>query len=397
MNRESIIKSAKDMGEYLVGIRRFLHQNAETGFDLDLTVSRVKEELRKIGVSYEECGKNGIVATVGKGNGKCILLRADMDALPVKEEADVDFKCKTGNMHACGHDMHTTMLLGAAKLLKDNESLLNGCVRFMFQPAEETLSGAKNMLENGLLRGVRPSAGIMLHVMAGLPVKTGTIIVPSGGFGAPAADYFNINVKGKGCHGSMPQDGVDALSIGAHIVVSLQEITARELGLGREAVFTIGKFSAGDTGNVIPDSAILMGTMRCYDEELREQLKKRITDISQNIATAFRGECKVEFTNGCPAFENNKTLCDFVFDSTKELLGEEYIQKTTPSQKGGGSEDFSYVSQEIPALMLIIAAGNSEEGYKFPQHHPKVQFDENVLPVGSAVYAYNAIKFLEQL
>lgn len=391
-------KEAKEMKDEILENQQFLHKNAEVGFELPKTTEYVEAKLKELGCEVTHCGKNGLVTTIGKGEGKTFLLRADMDALPIKEEANVECACETGNMHACGHDFHTAMLLGAAKLLKSRENEIKGRVKLMFQPAEEILSGAKNMIENGVLENPVPDAALMLHIMAGLPLKTGTIIVAKG-VSAPAADYFTINIQGKGCHGSTPQQGVDALTIGSHILIALQEINARELGVSDEATLTIGKMNGGTTGNVIADKAVLEGTLRAYDEEIRQHIKKRVSEIAQGIANTFRGKGCVSFGNGCPPLKNNGQLSKDIEAYLTEAFGIDLVFNTEQmggrTNKSGGSEDFSYISQEVPSVMLALSAGNSEEGYLYPQHHPKVRFDENVLPIGSAVLAHSAFFWLE--
>lgn len=398
MSDIDFLKEAKEIENEIVENQRYLHQNAEVGFELSETTQFVKNELEKIGCDVEPCGKNGLVALIGKREGKTFLLRADMDALPIKEEAEGYFACKNGNMHACGHDYHTAMLLGAARLLKNHENEIKGTVKLMFQPAEEILSGAKNMIENGVLENPKPDGALMLHVMAGLPLRTGTIVVAKG-VSAPAADYFTINIQGKGCHGSTPQQGVDALNIGAHILIALQEINARELGVSDEATLTIGKMTGGTTGNVIADKAVLEGTLRAYDEEIRSHIKKRVCEITQGIADTFRGKGTADFGNGCPPLKNDRTLSGEIERYLTDAFGEDLVLNTEKmggrTSKSGGSEDFSYISQKVPSLMLALAAGNSEEGYIYPQHHPKVRFDESVLPIGSAVLAHSAFSWLE--
>ena len=398
MNSIDFLKEAKQIENEILENQRYLHENAEVGFELQKTTEYVKNKLEKLGCEVTPCGKNGLVTLIGKGKGKTFLLRADMDALPIIEESDNDFACRTGNMHACGHDFHTSMLLGAAKLLRTHENEINGTVKLMFQPAEEILSGAKNMIENGVLENPKPDGAVMIHVMAGLPLRTGTIIVANG-VSAPAADYFTINIQGKGCHGSTPQQGVDALTIGAYTLVALQEINARELGVSDEATLTIGKMNGGTTGNVIADKAVLEGTLRAYDEEVRGHIKKRISEITQGIANTFRGKGTAVFGNGCPPLKNNRELSEEIERYLTDAFGEEWVLNTEKmggrTNKSGGSEDFSYISQEVPSVMLALAAGNSEEGYIYPQHHPKVCFDEKVLPIGSAVLAYSAMKWLE--
>ena len=398
--KNKILNDTKEIESDIIEYRRYLHKNAEVGFELEKTVGFVKSKLLEFGCKVEPCGKNGLVTVIGDTSNVTVLLRADMDALPMKEESGVEFSCENGCMHACGHDMHTAMLLGSARLLKKHEGELKSGVKLMFQPAEEVLSGAKNMLENGLLDNCDIKAAIMLHVMAGLPLKTGSVIVSSGGVGAPAADYFTINIQGKGCHGSTPQQGVDAVNIASHIVIALQEISARELGLSDEALLTIGSFKGGNAGNVIADTAILEGTMRAYNDDVRDYIKRRITEISNGVASTFRGKAEVVFGSGCPTLLNDGDLSEIIESNTIELLGEEQVLNTnsfgTRTNKSGGSEDFSYVSHRVPSLMLALASGNSEEGYIYPQHHPKVRFDESVLSIGSAVITYNAIKLTEK-
>ena len=401
MTKEQILREAKALQEEIKSHRLWLHTHAETGFDLTETKPYVKSALMKMGYTVQECGKAGLVTTVGKPGGKVLLLRADMDALPIAEEADVDFACQNGRMHACGHDMHTAMLLGAAKLLKAHESELDGMVKLMFQPAEEIFEGSKDMIASGVLENPRPDAALMIHVAAGMPLPAGTVVVSAPGVSAPAADYFTIRVHGKGCHGSAPQNGIDPLTAAAHILIALQEIHARELSASDEAVLTIGTFHAGEAGNVIPDTATMGGTIRTYDEKTRAYLKERITAIAKNVAEAFRAGAEVGFGSGCPTLVNDKGLSETVTGYLKDLLGANRAFTTAELSggkpaRGGGSEDFAYVSHEVPSLMLALAAGEPSKGYVYPQHHPKVKFDESVLSTGAAVFVDCALQYLRE-
>ena len=401
MTKEQILQEASALQEEIRSHRLWLHTHAETGFDLTETKPYVKSTLTEMGYTVQECGKAGLVTTVGKPGGKVILLRADMDALPIAEEADVDFACKNGRMHACGHDMHTAMLLGAAKILKAHESELGGTVKLMFQPAEEIFEGSKDMIASGVLENPRPDAALMIHVAAGMPLPAGTVVVSAPGVSAPAADYFTIRVHGKGCHGSAPQNGIDPLTAAAHILIALQEIHARELSASDEAVLTIGTFHAGEAGNVIPDTATMGGTIRTYDEKTRAYLKERMTAIAQSIAEAFRASAEVSFGSGCPTLVNDKDLSEKVTGYLKDLLGANRAFTTAELNggkpaRGGGSEDFAYVSHEVPSLMLALAAGEPSKGYPYPQHHPKVKFDESVLSTGAAVFVDCAINYLRE-
>lgn len=389
------------MQKTLVEYRRYLHANAEVGFELPKTCAFVEKVLRKMGYMPKRCGTAGLVVAVGNPKSKrgAFLLRADMDALPLREETNLPYACKYGNMHACGHDMHTAMLLGAAKLLKDREKELNGQIKLLFQPAEEILEGCADVLKSGVLSAPKVQAAMMLHVMTATGLPTGKVVVASGGVSAPAADFFTVRVQGKGCHGSMPHKGVDALSIAAHIVIGLQEISAREIPTGEAFALTVGALRAGNAANAIADVAEIKGTMRCFDEDLRERVKKRIEDISAQIAKAFRGSAKTVFTSGCPTLVNDGALSDFTLRALQTLLGEESVFSSMAfgdRKEMGGSEDFAYISHKVPSVMVALGAGEKSKGYGYPLHHPNASFDEDALWVGSAVYAQTAIEWLNR-
>ena len=405
MKPEILLSEAERISEIIINQRRTLHQMPGTEFDIGETLAYVKKELEDMGYAPEQCGRAGLVALAGgKNPGKVFLLRADMDGLPIREEADLDFASKNGRMHACGHDMHTAMLLGAARLLKEHEDEIEGTIKLMFQPAEEVFEGSKDMIESGLLENPKVDAALMIHVMANMPFPAGTVVVSAPGVSAPAADYFDIKVQGKGCHGSMPNTGVDPLTAAAHILISLQEIHARELAMGEKAVLTFGTMNAGTASNVIPDTVTMGGTLRTFDEESRSYIKNRMSEIAQGVAQAFRAEAEVIFGSGCPTLVNNRDMSLSCEKYVKELLGPGKAFSVTElnamgggsSSKTAGSEDFAYVSQQVPSVMLALASGQPDKGYCYPQHHPMVKFDENALPGGSAVYAYTALRWLEE-
>lgn len=406
MESQLLQKEADELKDKLVSDRRYLHTHPGTGFDIKDTVEYVKHELETMGYEPMECGKAGIVVLAGgKKPGRVFLIRGDMDALPIREEADVDFRSTNGCMHACGHDMHTTMMLGAARLLKAHEAEIEGTVKLMFQPAEEIFEGSKDMIQEGVLEEPKVDAACMIHVMAGMPFPPGTVVVSAPGVSAPAADYFEIQVKGKGCHGSMPNTGIDPLTAAAHILIALQEIHARELAMNDRAVLTIGTINGGTASNVIPDVVTMGGSIRTFDEETRSLIKERMTEIAQGVAKAFRAEAEVTFGSGCPTLVNDQEVSVCAEGYVKELLGEDKAFSAaqlsaasgdTKSSKSAGSEDFAYVSHEVPSVMLALAAGQPQAGYRYPQHHPMVKFDESVLTGGSAVYAYVAMRWLEE-
>lgn len=392
MNSKILLDQSKADEAQILRDRRWLHAHPGTGFNIQPTVDYVRAQLEVLGCTVHPCGKAGLYTDIGR-DGRRFLLRADMDGLPIREESGLDFAAKNGCAHACGHDFHTAMLLEAARLLKAREDELPGTVRLMFQPAEEIFEGSQDMIDHGVLRQV--DAAMMIHVMAGVPLPAGQAIVSPAGVSAPAADYFEIRVQGVGCHGSMPSNGVDSLTAAAHILIALQEIQARELSIADRAVLTVGQFHGGTASNAIADSAVLGGTLRTFDEAVRARIKTRLTEISQGVAAAFRAKAQVVFGSGCPTLVNDAGLSQAVGGYLEELLGPAPKLGALQGQSGG-SEDFAYVSHQVPSIMVALAAGEPDKGYPYPQHHPQVRFDESVLPVGSAVYAWSAIRWLEE-
>ena len=384
--KEAMCFYNKSVGEY-----RQLHKIAEKGLQLPKTLFFVKERLREMGADYFDCS-GGVVTVLGQGEG-CVLLRADMDALPMREETDLEYRSDNGNMHACGHDMHTAMLISAARLIMSRERELSGRVALCFQPGEETLEGAKGMIEDGLLEQVRPSAAVMIHVLTGCDYKTGTVIIPPEGVGAAGADFFRVTVKGFGCHGASPHLGRDPILCASHIICALSEIMSREILVSGEAM-SVGHIRAGDAANAIPDTAVFSGTLRSYNEDTRAFIKERLVSVCGGIASALRCEAVVDFTSGCPSFLNASELVN----ACAEIFGEAkppcvVLPKGT---RGGGSEDFSYVSRRVPSVMLALAAGERARGYTEPLHSPKASFDEAALPFGAAAYASAAISLLKK-
>ena len=371
-----------------------MHANAEVGFDLKKTTAYLKQRLAQMGYTPKDCGKAGVVTTLGKPRkgGKAFLLRADTDALPIKERSGESFAAKNGNMHACGHDLHAATLLGAAALLKARENELFSEVKLLFQPAEETLEGAKECLKSGVLSAPEVGGAMMLHTLVDLPLKSGTLIVSSEGVSAPAADYFTVEVTGKSCHGSSPEKGVDALLCAAHILTALQEILSREIAYSTPATLTVGKCEAGAAGNVIAGKASLQGTIRAFDEDVRAFLKTRLCAVVKTVAKAFRARSSVRFTSGCPCLQNDGKLSAFLHETATGILGKERVKFSAElGRGGGGSEDFAYISREVPSIMAGLCAGERKQGYAYPLHHERARFDESVLPVGAAVFAAAAI------
>ena len=399
---ESILQQAKALQKEWIEHRRYLHKHAECGFALEDTKSYVESVLKSLGYTPKPCGKAGVIADIGGANTKnCILLRADMDGLPIREESGEKFASKTGNMHACGHDVHTAMLLGAARLLKDREKRLKGNVRLLFQPAEEILEGAKDVIQHGALGNPTPKAAVMLHVMTNTALPTGTAIISSPGVSAPAADFFTITLKGKGCHGSTPWEGNNPLQGAAQLILALHALTAQEIPISQSAVLSLGCVHGGDAGNVIPQTVTMKGTARVFDEGERERLKKRMAELVKSLAKAHRLKGKVECTSGCPTLLNNEELSAFSASRLKALLSKskaftvQELSQDAATKRSGGSEDFAYISHEIPSIMIAVAAGETAKGYAYPLHHPKARFDEDALCVGAAIYAHLAEEWLK--
>ena len=393
---KELLAEAKTMQKELVTWRRQIHQNAETGMDLPLTSAFVFEKLEQMGYAPARVAETGIVALAGgKKPGKCILLRADMDALPITEESGEEFSSTNGKMHACGHDMHTTMLLGAARLLKAREDEIEGTIKLMFQPAEETLKGAKAMVEAGVLENPKVDAAAMFHVAAGMPFPSGLLIVPPAGPFASTSDWFEITISGKGGHGAMPQSTVDPLNVMSHLHIALQAINSREVAPGDVAIVTVGEMHGGETSNVIPDTAVMKGTIRTYDEENRQFVFQRIKDISNGIAAAFRATADAQIIIGCPAVHVDGQVSGDIREALTEVFGPAVPDVSLfGKMKMGGSEDFSYVTEKVPSVMMSISAGGTMEGYEHTMHHPKVRFNEDILWQGAAAYAVAGMGWL---
>jgi amidohydrolase len=351
----------------------------------------VMEKLTELGLQPKKCG-HGVTATLGHGI-KCILLRADMDALPMGEESGEDFACPTGTeAHTCGHDLHAAMLLTAAKMLKENEENLCGTVKFMFQTGEETFEGARDMMAAGILEHPKVDAAFACHVTAGkMPV--GTYMYNGSGAMMHSVDGFKITVNGRGSHGAYPHAAIDPINIAVHIYLGLEALIAREADPGKSCVLTVGQFAAGSAPNIIPDTAVLQGTIRCNDTENREKLVRRMQEVARGIAGTYGGTAQVEMLSQVPPL-----ICDRAL--TEQLVG--YVQEleipgATPVQgiSASASEDFASVAQQVPSTFLYLSAGFSDDRGAAPAHNPKVRFNEAVLPIGAACYAHCATRWLE--
>lgn len=377
----------------IVSYRRKIHANPEVGAELPMTKKFVMDKLREFGYEPEEICESGIVATIsGPKPGKVFLLRADMDALPMAESTDVEFKATNGNMHSCGHDMHTAMLLGAAKLLKQNQDEIEGTVKLIFQPDEEGFTGAKKMIEAGVLQNPKVDAAMACHVNSGTPSN---MVVCGLGTSIGGCFRFRIVVKGTACHGAMPETGIDPINIAHHIYSSLQTILTREIPAVKPAVITIGKFVGGDAPNIIPGEVVMEGTFRYLDKEIGDFVIGRMNEIVTSTAKSFRGEAELIELSSVPPLTNNNDLAHEITGYMKDIVGEQAVMLF---ESGGmGSEDFASFSYEVPSLYYILGAGAKFENPAFglPMHNECVIFNEDVLPTGAALHTYGAITWLK--
>ncbi|MFS0782180.1 M20 metallopeptidase family protein [Bacillus sp. 1P06AnD] len=378
---------AEEIKEELVKHRRHLHQNPEIGFELEHTLAYVEEELKKMGLEPKKVGKAGLVVTIGNGDGKTLLLRGDMDALPIEEETDLAFKSTNGFMHACGHDIHTTFMLGAAKLLKQQEEMINGTVKIMFQPAEEIGAGAKDMVKNGLLEHPKVDAALALHVDSSLEVgKFGY----KPGIAASSLDGFFLKVQGKGGHSSEPQKAIDPLMIINAVYNQLNALVGKEIDPREMAVLVVGKMGGGTVANIIPDTAILEATLRTFNPEIRDHLFKRIPEIIDATVKMMRGSYNLE-TISTPSLFNDLELCNQMAPFVKEVVGDNNLEVN--EEPLSGTEDFSYISNIVPT-MFMWAGANALGDKNYPLHNPNLILDEGVIPLGVAVVAHTAINWL---
>lgn len=382
---------ALELKDETIANRRHIHKNAETGLDLPKTKAYVMEKLTEYGLEPKDCGY-GVTATLGKG-GKVLLLRADMDALPMPEESGEEFACPTGKeAHTCGHDFHAAMLLTAAKMLKEKEDTLEGTIKFMFQPAEETFEGSKNMIENGILENPPVDAVLAYHVSPGkMPI--GLFMYNDKDTMMYSVDGFKITIHGKGSHGAYPHVGVDPINIGVHIHLALQELIARESDPTHSCVLTIGQFAGGTAANIIPETAVLQGTIRTNKPEARELLVRRMKEVAEKTAAVYNGTVDIEMISEVPPLICNPKLTDEVVGYMQELG----IPGLTPYPgiSASASEDFAVIAEKVPSTFMYLSAGYLDERGQYPAHHPKAQFNEDVCPIGAACLAHCASQWLK--
>lgn len=387
MNIKEITNGYKD---YVIKLRREFHENPEKSMEEFRTSKRIKEELDKIGVPYVSSGGTGVVATI-KGNnpGKTVALRGDMDALQVVECTEVEYKSKNeGLMHACAHDGHTSMLLGAANVLNDIKDDINGTVKLFFQPGEEVGKGARAMIKDGAMEGVDGVFGI--HLWS--DVECGTVSVEEGPRMA-SADFFKITVKGKGGHGSLPHQGVDAVLASSALVMNLQSMVSREVSPLEPLVVSVGILNSGTRFNVIASEAVLEGTIRLFNPELRKQIPTILERIAKSTAEAYRAEAELEYGYLTPAVINDRECSKIATEAVIKLFGKESIALF---EKVTGAEDFAEFMNIAPGALAFVGARNEAKGACYPHHHGCFNIDEDALEIGTALYVQYAVDFLNK-
>ncbi|HEV2527106.1 MAG TPA: amidohydrolase [Thermomicrobiales bacterium] len=383
----------------LVADRRHLHEHPELGMQETETAKFVAARLQQLGLEEIRTGiaNTGITALIrgtnpdGPGAGKVVLLRADMDALPILEENQVDYVSQNpGVMHACGHDAHTTMLMGTARILMGMRDQFAGTVKVLFQPAEEGPGGAEPMIAEGVMENPTVNAAFGIHVAADLPA--GQVKVASGPRSA-AADSLRLTIQGKGAHGAAPHLGIDPIVIGAEIINALQTIVSRNVDPLERAVITVGALHAGVAPNVIPDTAEMRATIRSFNPEVRDLLAKRIPEVCEGIAAAMGASVTIDYKFGYPPLINNGEMAALVKRAAADVLGPDNVHEATP---GMGAEDMAYFLNMVPGCFYNVGVRNEERGITWGAHHPKFDIDEDSLGVGVKVMTSVVMRYFAE-
>ncbi len=376
-NQPNLISPA--IAKKVVELRRQIHMYPELGYQEKKTQKLILDELKKIGIKGKKIGGTGVTAMIpggkGKTDGRVLMLRADMDALPVTEEVECGYSSKIeGQMHACGHDAHVAMLLCAAQLLK--EKPVSGPVKLCFQPAEEGGLGAQAMIDDGVLYNPDVGAAFALHVWSGIPVGKMSIV-----FGPcmAAVDEFDITVRGKGGHAAFPQLSVDPIYISSQIIGALQSIVSRNINPIDTAVVTVGSIHGGTTFNIIPPEVKLKGTCRTFSDEGLKITKKRFFEIVKGVAKSLGGSVEIDYRHQIPATVNDTKMCDVMWDAASGVLGKKNVFEGNPTM---GGEDMSLYLRKVPGCFAFLGVKNPKVGAMYPHHHPKFAMDENALPYG---------------
>ena len=394
MQPDEAKEEAKKISDWIIDIRRELHKHPELMYEEIKTSALVRRELDNLGISYQSpIAKTGVLASIGNGNGPCVALRADMDALPIHEETDVPFRSEVdGKMHACGHDCHTAMLLGAAKILKSKENEFNGTIKLFFQPAEEGGAGGKLMREEGALENPKVERIFGLHVWPQMP--TGQIGSREGTFLA-ATTFLDLTIKGVGGHAAVPHLTKDPVLTSAQIITNLQSIISRELDPLDSGVVSISAIQGGKAANVIPSEVKILGTLRSLTMDGLKKLQKRVKEIAENIAKAHDCEAIVEYPgNDYPPTVNDGEMWDFAKKVGSDMLGEENVSELDAVM---GGEDFAYYTEKVKGCFVVLGMQNEDIDAIYSVHHPMFKADEDALHIGTALHTMFALKSLEEL
>ncbi len=385
---------AKEVYEDVLSWRRDLHQIPEIGLDLEQTSAYIRAKLDQMEIPHHPAARCGIVGLIeGEQPGPTLALRADMDGLPIKEETGLPFASTNGNMHACGHDAHMAMLLGAAKMLSGARSRLKGNVKLIFQPGEEGYFGAAKMIEDGCLEEPPVDAVAGLHVGQIFPeLGPGQIGVCEGPILA-AATRFEVTVKGESTHGALPHLGVDAITVASEIILSLQKIVSREMDPLHPVVCTIGQIQGGEAHNIITPRVSFEGDFRTLHEEDRHFMTDRLQQMCKSIAAANRAEAEVNMLGGYPSTVNDPEFTARFVESASKVIGSDDIIKI--SKPNMGTEDMSFYLEKVPGVFFVVGTGNEKKNIVYPHHNARFDIDEDVLWVGPAVFTRLALDYLQ--
>lgn len=390
MIHPKVKEAIQQYSEELTQLRRKLHSEPELSWEEENTTNFICEYLENLGIPYRKTEPTGVIANIiGGMQGKTVALRADMDALSVEQiNKDLPYASKTdGKMHACGHDAHTAMLLIAAKVLNEIKGELPGNVRLLFQPAEEVAEGAREMIKQGAIEGVDNIFGI--HIWSQMPTNK-VSCMPGPSFAS--ADLFKITFKGKGGHGAMPHDCIDAAIVASTFVMNVQAVVSRTINPKNPAVITVGKMTVGTRFNVIAENATIEGTVRCFDSDTQDHIENQIKHYANHISAIYGATAKVEYIRGTQAVINDEESANLVQKVTQDAFGDDFLYSEEPTM---GGEDFSFFLKEVPGSFALVGCGNREKDTEWAHHHGKFNIDEDALSIGSELYAQYAWAFLK--
>lgn len=388
-----ILAEASKLRDKLTEWRRDFHQHPELGFEEIRTSGIVADHLEKLGLEVQRgIGKTGVVATLhGTEPGPTIALRADMDALPMDDQKQVPYRSQVpGKAHTCGHDAHTSILMGTAQFLTEKKIPFKGNIKFIFQPAEEGLAGAEAMIRDGVLENPKVDAIAGLHVFYGVP--TGRVTVTRG-VAMAAADMITIKIIGKGGHAAHPHRSIDSVSVTAEVLSALQHIVSRQTDPLESAVITIGQINGGSAHNIIAPEVVMHGTVRTLNEAIRKEMPARIERVIKGVTEALGATYEFEYVMGYPTVSNDDSMVDLMWDAATQVLGGSKAELANPSM---GGEDFAYYTHHVPGVFFRLGVGSDAKNIEYPHHHPLFDIDEDALPIGVAMLSQIALTYLEK-